>query len=105
MVRRVAVQITKIALVFSVVVFVVVPLGKATHFLVLLSSVLLFLICIFLLRKLVGENTGDRFTTFLLKKLSRKKSGDQASGVVNPRSEIQNGPHPPSKSRTSSNSR
>jgi hypothetical protein len=52
------------------------------------GAALLFLVCLFLLKQLVGEDTGDRLTTFLVKKFSRKSTAEQAHEAVNPKSKI-----------------
>ncbi len=78
MVSKVVVQTIKVILVFSVVVFLVVPLRRPGHFLLLIGSPLLFLTCGFLLKKSKGENTGDKFTAFLMKNFFCRNSGDQA---------------------------
>jgi hypothetical protein len=88
MVRKVAVQIIKMVLVLSLVVFVVTPIRPAKYFLIVTGAALLFLVCLFLLKQLVGEDTGDRLTTFLVKKFSRKSTAEQAHEAVNPKSKI-----------------
>jgi hypothetical protein len=83
MVRKVAVQITKLVLVLSLAAFVVntvTPVRGARYFAVLIGSVLVFLICLFLLKKLGGDNTSDRFYISLMKvlnKLSGRNTGAQ----------------------------
>jgi len=55
--KRVLLQAIKMAMVLAVVVFVITPAIPRGKFLLLVGSVILFLICLFLLKNLDGENS------------------------------------------------
>jgi hypothetical protein len=88
MLRNVVVFALKVMLVFSLAAFIIWPVRGGKNFLVVVGSCALLSICILLLRKLSGEDTGDRFTTFLVKKFSRRNPDDKTDDTLNPKSKI-----------------
>jgi len=57
MLKRVVLQVIKMAMVLAVVVFVITPVHTRGQFLLLIGSIALFLICLFLLKNLDGEDS------------------------------------------------
>jgi hypothetical protein len=55
--KRVVMQVIKMAMVLAVVVFVITPVYMHGQFILLIGSIALFLICLFLLKNLDGENS------------------------------------------------
>jgi hypothetical protein len=55
--KRAVLQVIKMAMVLAVVVFVITPVYTHGQFILLIGSIALFLICLFLLKNLDGENS------------------------------------------------